>query len=75
MLTEVYHATYVPSKVPEFVDPHVTWDSSTSFLFEANPNHPALVAARVIGLTTITALENYGFKNVELVYRGERPDF
>ena len=51
-ITEVYSCTFVPNKIPLFVDPHVTVDDSMgseAYLIEVNPNHQQVKSANFLG--------------------------
>lgn len=72
--TEVYLCTFVPKKIPLFVDPHITVDGR-NYIIEVDPEHQHIKAAHLIGQTTIDLLKSAGVKNPQLIYKGERPNF
>lgn len=79
MITQVWTARYVPDKIPDFVDPHITvnegfFGGDEAYAFEIYLSHPIFSKTKNIEKKAKHLLKQYGFTAVKLIYHGEKPE-
>lgn len=77
-MVELFSCDYVPPKVPDFVDPHITVEqegNKETYIVEVNLNHAYIQRITLLGRTVKQELESFGFINLVSFYKGEKPSF
>lgn len=73
-IVELYHCSFVPPLIPEFVDPHITIDEDEGkeiYLIQVDSKHLVVCQIRASGKTLTQVLKSVGFINPVHYHTGE----